>query len=557
MRIVLFLLALMCSTFFASGQNNIDVLHYKFNIGLNDLNDTINGLAEIKVRFLKSASELSLDLAGVNSTGKGMKPGLIKLSDTSSAITYRLSGINEKVEQIRAGITAGNSVRGTIINDKNIRIILAKPINANDTATFIIPYSGIPADGLIISKTKYGHRSFFADNWPDRGHNWLPCHDDPADKATVEFIVTAPEHYQVVANGVQVEETSLPNSFKLTHWKEETPISTKVMVIGVADFAVNLAGVVNGNIPVYSWVYPEDKGKGFYDYAMAKDILPFFINHVGPYGYKKLANVQSKTTFGGLENANTIFYSENSVTGTRRSEGLLAHEIAHQWFGNMATEKSFGHLWLSEGFATYFTILYFENKYGKDTANKMLKEDRLQVIAFSRESSRAIVDTAETDYMKLLNPNSYQKGGWILHMLRTELGDSVFWRSIRNYYSAYAGGIADTRDLQKVFENVSGKNLKQFFDQWLYTPGQPDLDITWKYNAAEKILYIEGKQLQKNVFHFPLSLEINNASGAANREKVFVNNSSFSLKVKMGQKPSSIIVDPDLVLLMRSIIKEK
>src|SRR4030095_1680370 len=406
MRIIFLSVFIFCFQFLAFAQNNIDVLHYKFNIGLNDVSDTIYGVAEIKVKFLQPVSEVSFDLANAKDNAKGMKVGKLQ----------------------------GSYIRGSIYKEEMFRILLSKNANVGDTATFVIPYSGIPADGLIISKTKYGHRSFFADNWPDRGHNWIPCHDDPADKATVEFIVTAPEHYQVVANGVQIEETSLGNNFKLTHWKEDTPISTKVMVIGAADFAVNLAGVVNGNIPVYISVYPENKDKGFYDYAQANGILEYYISHVGPYGYKKLANVQSKTRFGGLENANTIFYAENSVTGTKKNEGLLAHEIAHQWFGNMATEKSFGHLWLSEGFATYFTILYFENKYGKDTAIKMLKEDREQVIEYSKKSDIPIVDIAETDYMKLLNVNSYQKGGRILHMLRCQLGDSVFWRSIRKYY---------------------------------------------------------------------------------------------------------------------------
>jgi aminopeptidase N len=329
------------------------------------------------------------------------------------------------------------------------------------------------------------------------------------------------------------------------------------MVIGVAEFAVQLTGFANGDIPVYSWVYPEDRNNGFYDYAIAKDILPFFISTVGPYGYKKLANVQSKTKFGGLENANTIFYSENSVTGTRRSEGLLAHEIAHQWFGNMATEKSFGHLWLSEGFATYFTILYFENKYGKDTAIRMLREDREQVIEYSRTSDKAVVDTEETDYMNLLNPNSYQKGGWVLHMLRSEFGDSVFWRSIRQYYATYAGGVADTRDLQKIFEEVSGKDLKRFFDQWLYTDGQPELDIKWSYDAGEKSVSIDVKQNEKNSFQFPLSLKLKYPNGAGKTEKVFVKTSATSFKIKADQKPVLIIIDPDTQLLANFTIKEK
>ncbi|HJS53914.1 MAG TPA: M1 family aminopeptidase [Chitinophagaceae bacterium] len=513
----------------SNAQSNIDVLNYKFHIRLNDINDTIHGAAEIKVKFLQPATETSFDFANITGKGKGMKIGKMQ----------------------------GHGIREHVHKDEKLLIILSKQMNPGDTASFIISYSGIPADGLIISKTKYGHRGFFADHWPDRGHHWIPCKEDPADKATVEFIVTAPEHYQVVANGVQIEETSLGNSFKLTHWKEETPLSTKVMVIGVADYAVNLAGVVNGSIPVYSWVYPENKDKGFYDYALAKDILPFFINNVGPYGYKKLANVQSKTRFGGLENANTIFYSENSVTGTRKSEGLLAHEIAHQWFGNMATEKSFGHLWLSEGFATYFTILYLENKYGKDTATKMLKENREKIIEYSKRSSKAIVDTIETDYMKLLNTNSYQKGGWVLHMLRSELGDSVFWRSIRKYYATYAGGIAGTEDLQQIFQTISGNKLSQFFKQWLYSPGQPDLDIQWNFNTQLKEVTVSINQDQPGEFIFPLEISLQFPSGRSETSKFFIDKKSKIFTINVPEKPKSLIADPDTELLMTYTVKEK
>ncbi|HRX94988.1 MAG TPA: M1 family metallopeptidase, partial [Chitinophagaceae bacterium] len=364
MKRVSFLAAILLFTLHGIAQSNIDVLHYKFNVELNDNNDTIYGLAEIKVRFPETSKSLTLDLKKNNTSGKGM--------------------ILENV--------SGPGVRGNNNDDETFTIFFTQPFKENDTATFIIKYKGIPSDGLIISKNKYDHRTFFADNWPNRGHNWLPCHEDPADKATVEFIVTAPQHYQVVSNGIQVEETNLASDKKLTHWKEDVPISTKVMVIGVADFAVNLSGTINNCVPVYSYVYPEDRDKGFYDYAQAAEILPWFIQNVGPYAYKKLANVQSKTIFGGLENANTIFYSEGSVSGTRRSEGLLTHEIAHQWFGNYATEKSFAHLWLSEGFATYMTILYMDNKYGEDTAIAMLKEDREQAIRFGKRNPLPVVN---------------------------------------------------------------------------------------------------------------------------------------------------------------------
>jgi aminopeptidase N len=523
---------------FCNAQSNIDVLHYKFNIELNDSNDTIYGLAVIYFKVISPSEEIELDFKSLTNEKKGMK-----ILDLNSP---KLLGIR---------ITASPAHLFTFSHEKDkIKIKLPKKLSVGEMDTVAIEYRGVPSDGLIISKNKYGKRTFFADNWPNRGHNWLPCNDDPADKASVEFIVTAPQHYQVVSNGIQIEETNLPDNEKRTHWKEDVPVSTKVMVIGVSDFAVNLSGVIDGCIPVYSWVYPEDRDKGFYDYALAAEILPWFIKNVGPYGYKKLANVQSKTTFGGLENANTIFYSESSVTGNRSKEGLIVHEIAHQWFGNMATEKTFAHLWLSEGFATYMTILYMENKYGKDTAIAMLKEDREQVINFARTSNRPVVDHTK-DYMELLNANSYQKGGWVLHMLRQELGDSLFWKGIRKYYSTYAGKTADTDDLRKVLEEVSGKKLEQFFKQWLYTAGIPRLKISWKFDVTKKNILVTVEQLQAEKFQFPLSLSIASSTERMVK-KVMISKSAETFSFPVKHKPNKIEADPGASILFDGAVFE-
>jgi len=526
MKILFFLLFAISVTgaTYCQTENGIDVQHYSFQINLSDTSDLISGKAEIQIRFSKETEQLNLDLGSVND-GKGMSV---------------------------SSVTENNKALQFVHKENKLVIHLSTKTKAGDTSTFIINYAGIPSDGLIISKNKYKHRTFFADNWPDRGHNWIPCHDDPADKASVEFIVIAPQHYQVVANGIQIEETDLENNKKLTHWKEEAPVATKVMVIGAADFAVNLSGVVDC-IPIYSWVYPEDRDDGFYDYAQATEILPFFISHVGPYGYKKLANVESKTIFGGLENASAIFYSEKSISGTRRSESLLTHEIAHQWFGNMATEKTFAHLWLSEGFATYFTILYFENKYGTDTATYMLKQDRREVIAFSKTNNHPVVDTAITEYMKLLNENSYQKGGWVLHMLRRQLGNTIFWKSIHDYYAIYAGKNADTHDLQKVFEKNAGKSLDIFFRQWLYTPGQPSLNISWK-TGKDKKLQVTVSQLQSTPFSFPLEIEIKTASGKTNIEKLNISRKEELFTLNTNEQVISIAADPNTNLLFEGKI---
>jgi aminopeptidase N len=492
----------------------IDVQHYSFTIRLNDENDTIKGQATIRIRFLKDMKAFQLNLVKINGTGNGMLVSAVKEGNRNLSFSQDSDLIN-----IKARI-AGNSIH-----------------------SFTIIYKGVPADGLIISKNKFGHRTFFGDNWPNRAHNWLPCADYPGDKATVEFTVYAPDHYQVVANGLKAEESSQPNHIKLTHWKETAKISTKLMVIGVAEFAIDHTGDV-GNIPVYTYVFPENKDAGFKSYAVAKEILPFYIKKVGPFAYEKLANVQSKTKFGGMENASAIFYFENSVT-TKDIESLMAHEIAHQWFGDAASETNFSNVWLSEGFATFMTNVYLENKYGADTLKKCLARDRAGVLRFEKRRLTPVVDTSEkTNFLELLNPNSYQKGGWVLHMLRRKLGDSLFWKGIRNYYAKYDGGNANTTNLRQMLENASGQNLESFFKQWLYTPGHPQLNITWKYDAGKQAVELNVTQTQNTLFEFPLEVAIDGKS-----QTVPIKDKTTTVQFPAAAKPTSVIVDPNVNLL--------
>ncbi|HYC39436.1 MAG TPA: M1 family aminopeptidase [Chitinophagaceae bacterium] len=521
-RILFFLILFLPPSLHA--QQDFDVLHYRYEILLSDASDSIHGMAAVKVRILKNGGDISLDLDLPNQDGTGMHPGTIT---------------GQGVENVHRG------------NDI-LKLSFRPAKKAGDTVTILIPYRGLPANGLIIAKNKFGRRTFFADNWPNRAHHWVPCRDDPSDKASVEFIVTAPPQYEVVSNGIKVEESSLDGGRKRTHWLEEIPLPTKVMVIGVAEFATGLAGEVNG-VPVWSWVYPEERDKGFYDYAVAVDILRFFSDYIGPYPYRKLANVQSKTMFGGMENASAIFYSESSVTGQRESEGLIAHEIAHQWFGNMATEKHFSHLWLSEGFASYLTHIYLETRYGLQRLQRGLAEDRQQVIEFVKTSTRPVVDSL-SPFFQLLNPNSYQKGSWILHMLRRQVGDSTFRRILREYYERFRGKNADSRDFQSVAEQVSRRNLDGFFRQWLHRAGIPKLQVNWKYNSKQKTIGITVMQ-QTAPFSFPLQIAVR--EGTATRMLTLsvsrpVETFQFSAK----RRPDNLILDPMVSLLFEGTITE-
>ena len=522
-------------------NERIDILHYTFKITLDDQTDEIMGETTIDVRFLADGiTELGLDLIGKASEQTGMHVGSVFRNEKSIAFSH---------------------------TNNRIVIKLMSPSQAGEHRSYSISYRGIPADGLIISQNKYNERTFFGDNWPDRARHWLPTVDHPSDKATCDFIIIAPNHYQVIGNGSLREETDLDDHTRLTHWHEAVPIPTKVMVIGVARFAVETVFTYEG-IPIQSWVYPQDREPGFYDYAQAIRVIQFFSSHIGPYPYEKLANVQSKTRYGGMENAGNIFYSERSVTGKRRSESLIAHEVAHQWFGDSVTEADWHHIWLSEGFATYFTQLYMEFTYGRDKMigsetgeRRSMKGSRQRVIKYFNENPASpIVDTTITDLNLLLNANSYQKGGWVLHMLRHVVGDEAFWQGIREFYKQFRDSNALTEDFQQKMEEASGKELSWFFRQWIYQPGHPKFEGSWKFDENKKELVVILNQTQETgvLFTMPVDLGIyTEDEGVPRIEVLKINQKKHDFTFPVDKKPKKVKLDPNTWLLLEADFKEK
>jgi aminopeptidase N len=210
----------------------------------------------------------------------------------------------------------------------------------------------------------------------------------------------------------------------------------------------------------------------------------------------------------------------------------------------MASEKSFAHLWLSEGFATYMTNLYFEHQFGRESMVERLRKERREVISFARKSDHAVVDST-TDLMSLLNANSYQKGGWVLHMLRQEVGNSDFKKIIQAYYQKYKGSNAETRDFEAVAEQVTGKDLRWFFDQWLYRKGVPELEMEMKIDGDDlKIRIIQKKDL----YRFPLEVQIVLKDGTTLTERIPVEGKETEFKMKT-KGPASVTFDPETKLL--------
>jgi len=497
-------------------NSSADIQSYIFNLSLNDSTNQIEGEAEITVDFNAAPKAFALDLIG-KSNAFGMK------------VTHVFEDDNE--------------VNYTFENNK---IKITPPSDSTQTRTYKVAYHGIPERGLVIDTTKFGKRSFFGDNWPNLARHWLPSVDHPYDKASIEFRITAPEHYDVVATGEKIEESYLDDGHKLTIYKEPAPVAMKVVTIGVAQFASRLIEEVY-DIPVTAWVYPENRLDGFSDYSVASEVLKYFIDNIGPYSYAKLANMQAKTQWGGLENAGTISYFENSVTGKNEVEGLIAHEIAHQWFGNSATENDWNHVWLSEGFATYFAILYQESVYGDEKRKEELALDRKQIFEYYGKNPSPIIDLSITDPLKVLSVNTYQKAGWVLNMLRHKLGDGIFWEGIRTYYKRFQNANAMTADFRKVMEEVSGTDLKAFFEQWLYTKGYPEIKWDWNYHNGKIGLNIEQLQ-DHHIFQFPLEIGIV-SKGKLDITTLQIDEKSKTFEIPITDKPDAIVLDPESWLL--------
>lgn len=495
--------------------------HYVFRLELNDSTDVIAGNAEVTIRFLKPVASFDLNLIGKKGGATGMEITSVKSS--------------------------GKPVEYSFNND----LITVKPPQGVSEATFVIDYRGIPADGLIISKNKFGDRSFFGDNWPDRGRHWLPTVDHPAYKATVEFVIVAPSHYKVVATGQLVEEHDLSREQRLTHYRESIPVSVKVMTIGVARFSVQQSGLV-GNVPVTTWVYPQNEADGFSDFAVAPKVLLFLQNYIGPYPFEKLAHVQSKTRFGGLENAGNIFYFENSVNGKNEREGLIAHETAHQWFGNSATERDWYHVWLSEGFATYFTALYMEHVYGTVKLKEVMNENRKNVLAFAKKNSKPIVDTTIVDINKVLSTNTYQKAAWVLHMLRKKMGNDGFHDAVEEYYSIFRDSTALTSDFAAVAQKHTPEDLKPFFQRWLFMGGHPRISGTWHYDKKKKTVFLDIELTQNGDYSVPVELLVGQQP-----ENIVLEPGKQTFRFHSNSAPSDVLLDPNSWLLYEGGISQK
>jgi aminopeptidase N len=511
-------------------QPGVDVLHYTFRLALADDSDRIEGEATVSARVADGTGEVFLDLAQPEAAPPGRGMTVTAVTEAGRPLTHERSG-------------------------DRLRILLARPGRAGERREIVVRYHGVPAGGLLVGPNKHGDRTFFSDNWPNKARQWLPVVDHPYDKATAEFRVTAPAHYQVVSNGLLVEETDLGDGRRLSCWRQSVPIASWLYVLGVARFAVEHRPAWKG-LPVETWVFPQDRDRGFEAFAEPTvAALDFFSTRVGPYSYERLANVQANGLKGGMEAATSILYGDDSVSGEpRRWDSVIVHEIAHQWFGNAVTESDWDDVWLSEGFATYLTHLFVEHAEGRDAFVAGLRADRDAIRAFDQKNPdyRIVHENLSDMRQVTTGPGTYKKGALTLHMLRGVVGDEAFWSGLREYYRLHRDKNASTADFRRVMEEASGKELGWFFDQWLHRGGMLKVRARWAWDAAARALRLDLEQLQPGEpYRMPIQVAIESAGGTGPRvERIDLRERRQGFTFPLDHEPRAVALDPrDFVLM--------
>jgi aminopeptidase N len=392
-------------------------------------------------------------------------------------------------------------------------------------------------------------------------HYWFPCIDYPNAKATTEVTATVPRDFYVLSNGelVKVIENKTART-KTFHWKMDVPHVTYLVSCAAGRFTEKTTVV--GNVPVSYHVHPGREADGERSFGKTPKMLRYFGDKLRfPYPYVKYAQIAvADFIFGGMENTTATTQTDTTLHDARAhldfsSDGLVAHELAHQWFGDLLTCKDWSHAWLNEGFATYFEALFREFDRGKDEFDYY----RLELQARYRQEDsdhyrRAIVTNVFDEPVEIFDRHLYEKGACVLHMIRAQLGDELFWDMMHRYVDANQRRNVETVDLARAIEEATGRNFAPFFDQWVFKAGHPEFKVRYVWDATQSQALVTVSQAQKvdeatPLFSTPVTVEFGNGRGKAEKFDVTCDAPDQTFCFSLKETPRTFVFDADADVL--------
>ncbi len=433
-----------------------------------------------------------------------------------------------------------------------LNVVLDRTYGGGETFKVEVFYKGYPQSGLYLSHNKYSSPIYYTHAEPDRSKYWFPCYDHPSDKALAEIICTVPVGNEVISNGVLAQVTQNPDNTVTFHWQENYPIATYLISLAVAGFTKiqNWADLGEKQVSLSYWVYPQDAAKAVYDFERVPQMVTFFSELFGDYPFQteKFSIAQAGLS-GAMENQTCVSWGFN-IEGNYAYEWVAAHEIAHQWWGNLVTIADFGNIWLKEGFATYCEALWKEHFYGISSLKGHMEGLEWHVLNDSLGSVRYPVYNPPGEY--LFGKAVYRKGAWVMHMLRKVVGDEKFLAGLKAYAQTYAYSTATTEDFKNVMEQYSGQDLDWFFNQWIYSPNFPRYKYSWVYTALGGKYYTDISLVQEQAnpvfYRMPVDFDLQTSAGTSRLN--FSNSSRYQdYHLILDSQPISLVMDPDNWLL--------
>ncbi len=384
---------------------------------------------------------------------------------------------------------------------------------------------------------------------------WFPCFDYPGQLATSEMRVTVPGNFLVISNG-ELIKTEVNGNTKTYHWLQQQVHPTYLMTLAIGDFA-ELKDDWQGK-PVTYYVEKGREAAARLSMGKTPQMLEFFSEIYGyPYPYPKYAQVcVDDFIFGGMENTSTTLLmdrcllDERAAIDNRSTETLVAHELAHQWFGDLVVIKHWAHAWLKEGMASYAEVLWINQEYGADeAAYYLLGEARSYLDEDASRYRRPLVTHVYREPIELYDRHIYEKGACVYHMIRTELGDELFWRAIAHFLKTHAHGTIETIDLLRAIETATGRNLTFLFDQYVYRGGHPDYKVAYAWDGDSHLAKVTVTQTQaednpKALFDVKVPICFGNGPSAALKSfTVRVHEREQSFYFPLEQKPDFVSFD--------------
>ena len=464
-------------------------------------------------------------------------------------------------------VTGSTEIAAWRNTDRALIVTYAEPIAAGVQAKLTVTYEAEPKKGLYFRTPEMGYDPGDTHIWTQgesiEARHWFPCFDAPNEFFTSTMTCRVPEAMVVLSNGQKISDAvDADSGLRVVKWSQDKPHVNYLITLVAGHF--KRLEEKHGDLPMSFWTPPSDFANAANSFRDTKACMEFFEKEIGvPYPWAKYDQVCVQDFhWGGMENtsqttlnASTLFSSETE--NIRSSQGLMAHELAHQWFGDLVTCKDWSQLWLNEGFATYYTHLFAGHKDGIDEMRYGLYRDRKSLTGRGGDTT-AMVNrkyNSPEEMFRKYGFMSYSKGSWVLHMLRSQLGPELFRKCVRTYLERHKHGNVVTEDLRSIIEEFSGQSFDRFFDQYVFHAHHPELKISYAWDEKTKLAKLSVKQEQKvdtNVLLFHVKLPVRfTVDGQTIDRSLHVTKTSEDFYLRLAKAPEIVRIDPDVTLLAK------